>query len=152
MDQGHWKGIKVDPSKHIGFVYLIHHMPSGKSYIGRKQIWKAKANAKGCRSRVMDISSPKWNPACWVESDWRVYCGSSKNLLAHMAKHPKKEYTFRVLEVCVSKGELTYCEARAQWKYKVLEEKLPNGEYKFFNGQVGAIKFRPKLQMEETNA
>jgi len=144
-DQGHWSGLKVDPMKHFGFVYRIKHLPSGKKYIGRKQIWRSKQNVKGCRSRVMDISSAKWNEKCWTESDWRNYSGSSKKLLAHIKEHDKDEYTFEVLETCVSKGELSYCEARAQWDARVLEAKLPNGEYEYFNGNIQAIKFRPKL-------
>ena len=147
-DQGHWIGPEVDPERHFGFVYEITHIPSGKKYIGRKQIWKAKQRVSGCRSRVMDRSSAKGNPKCWEEAKWKDYCGSSKNLLSHMAEHDKSEYTFVILEVCVSKGELSYCEARAQWDARVLEDKLPDGTYRYWNGQIQAIKFRPKLQEE----
>lgn len=148
-NQGHWTGLEVNPDKHFGFIYRITHNPSGRRYIGRKQIWMAKQGVKGCRSRVMDRQSPKWNDKCWRESNWKVYTGSSKNLLKHISEHDVSEYTFEIIEICTSRGELTYCEARAQWDARVLEATLPDGSYEYFNGQIGACKFRPKLHKEE---
>ena len=63
-----------------------------------------------------------------------------------MKDNPDNEYRFEVLHTVESKGILSYLEAREQWDRRVLEQRLPNGERKYFNGQIGAIKFIPKFK------
>lgn len=145
-DQGHWTGVPVNPDTHFGFVYCITDNTTGHAYIGRKQIWRAKQGVQGCKSRVMDRGSDKWKTECWAEADWKYYSGSSKRWTQHLKDNPDNEYTFEVLHAVDAKGLLTYFEAREQWDRRVLETKLPNGERKYFNGQIGAIKFIPKFK------
>lgn len=146
INQGHWTGATVDPGKHIGFVYIIRDRTTGQAYVGRKQVWMSKSGVKGCKSRTPDRGSPKWKQCCWRESDWRVYSGSSKSLLAHFKLHPEHEYEYEVLRTCATKGRLSYEEAKEQWKHDVLDARLSDGSYKFFNGNIQAIKFRPKSE------
>ena len=63
-----------------------------------------------------------------------------------MKDHPDHEFKHEVLHVVPSKGLLSYLEAAEQWDRRVLETKLPNGERKYFNGQIGAIKFIPNFK------
>lgn len=144
IDQGHWTGKKVDPKRDFGFVYMIHDKRSGKKYIGRKQCWMAKPGVKGCKSKVADRGSPKWKECCWKESDWREYKGSSKSLKEWMKYHKHPDYEYIVLRTCRSRGVLTYCECMEQWDRRVLHKTMPNGELEFFNGQIGAVKYRPR--------
>ena len=144
IDQGHWIGKQVDPKTTFGFIYCISDLTSGKKYIGRKQVWMAKPGVKGCKSKVADRCSEKWKPCCWKESDWREYAGSSKSLKDWMKHNRHHEYEFRILRVCRSRGVLTYCEAMEQWDRRVLHKLMPNGELEYFNGQIGAVKYRPR--------
>jgi len=147
MSDHHWTGVKPDPEQFIGFVYIIEDRTTGKAYVGRKNYWLARSK-KGCKSRVNDKGSPKWKPECWKESDWHNYKGSSKALLKHLTEHPDHEYTFEILAQVKSKGRLSYEECKAQWDRDVLCARLDDGSYKYLNGNIQAIRFRPK---EEAN-
>ena len=51
---GHWDISLVgrfDPEEHLGFVYQITHIETGKSYIGCKHLWKFKK-----RKKVKEVS------------------------------------------------------------------------------------------------
>lgn len=149
INQGHWTGLTADPDNFFGFVYMIKDNTTGQAYIGRKVYWMSKQGVTGCRSKSQDRRSPKWKACCWKESDWRVYKGSSKNLKQHMKDHPSHDYEYIILKQYASRGTLTYGELKAMWDADVLTARLPNGDYKFFNMQIGAIKFRPKLIEDE---
>lgn len=82
-------------------------------------------------------------------SNWKEYCGSSKNLLTHMKSHPKCEYSFEILKQCRSRGVLSYCEVEEQWDRKVLTSELDSGDYEYFNKAIGAIRFRPKKNLTD---
>ena len=58
----HWKfNKKPEPHVHFGFVYQITNKKTNKSYIGCKQYYVTRNKKK-------------------VESNWRIYTGSSKYL------------------------------------------------------------------------
>lgn len=139
----HWIGVTPDPCGYFGFVYRIDVLETGQSYIGKRQYWSAKPKAVKCKSKVTDKQSSRWKPSCWIPADWQYYKGSSKLLAAFMKKNPQYTYTYTILCQCRSRGVLVYTETQLQWDFKVLEEKLPNGEFKFFNKAIGAIRFRP---------
>lgn len=146
MTRGHWtEGEVPDPDNYFGFIYKIDDVTAGKSYIGRKQYWKAKQGVKGCKSKVADRGSPRWKECCWLPSGWESYKGSSKNLKDWMKKYPNHEYRYTILKNCRSRGVLSYMECKYLWDNRVLETVDEDGDYIFFNMQIGAIKFRPKL-------
>jgi len=145
----HWTGITPDPLNNWGFIYIIRDVTTGQGYVGRKQYFFAKQGAKGCKSRVVDRSSPKWKCSCWIPSNWKTYKGSSKILDKHMATHPDHEYTFEIIHQCHSRGELSYWEVRYQWELLVLTARLPDGTRQYFNGNIGGIKFIPKAVMDK---
>lgn len=63
-----------------------------------------------------------------------------------MALHPEYTYRFTIIKQCRSRGTLVYSEAEEQWKANVLTEKLPNGDYKYFNKSIAAMRFRPQIE------
>jgi len=140
--RGHWVGRIPDPKKYFGFIYIITDKTSGRAYVGRKQYWSAKAGVKGCKSRVVDRASKRWKVSCWKPSDWKTYKGSSRALLDWMRDHPDHEYEYKIIKQCRAKGILTYSEVQEQWKRNVLGAKLPDGQWAYFNGNIGAIRFR----------
>lgn len=113
------------PDKSIGFVYLITHVPSGKQYIGRKLLTKAKRtqkNGKVKRSRV--------------ESDWKDYWSSSPELLALIEEEGKENFTREVLIFTQSKSEMNYIEECLQYHLGVLESE------DWFNSNIRAKIFK----------
>jgi hypothetical protein len=85
--------------KIIGFVYIITHIPTGKKYIGKKLLTRAKTkqvNGKKRRFRV--------------ESDWRDYWGSNQTLAEEVKQQGEQNYTREILHLCKTKSELSYLE------------------------------------------
>ena len=74
----HWKyKRKPDPTSHFGFVYIITNKKTSKCYIGCKQYFYTRKKKK-------------------VESNWKVYTGSSKHLNEDIKKHGKRNFKFEI--------------------------------------------------------
>jgi len=119
-DYGHWDISLVgefDPDKHLGFVYQITHIESGKSYIGCKHLWKFKK-----RKRVK-------------ASEWKNYCSSSNYLKPEIKEHGKDAFKFDMLMLCSNKRNLYYNEAKLQMQLGVLESD------DYYNANVGGLRF-----------
>jgi len=101
------------PEKVVGFVYLITNLTNDRKYIGKKlaQFKKTKPPLKGRKNKRRTK----------VESDWRTYYGSSDDLNEDVEKLGTENFKREILYYCYSKSELSYVEAREQFKYKVLE-------------------------------
>ena len=95
---------------HVGFVYNITNMTTGRSYIGKKLFTKAKTRqVKGKKKRTR------------VASDWMDYYGSNKELQADVEQLGIYNFKREILRLCKGKGECNYWEARYQFDYRVLE-------------------------------
>jgi len=106
----YYKGKEFNPKsldKWFGFVYCIT-CPDGKKYIGRKYFWSFK-KPKGKKRRKK------------VESDWRKYYGSHKELKEKVKRaRDKASYHREILRLCASKAETNYYEIFYQFKLEVL--------------------------------
>ncbi len=101
------------PEGTVGFVYLITNTTNNRKYIGKKlaQFKRTKPPLKGRKNKRRST----------VESDWREYYGSSDELNEDVEKLGTENFKREILYYCYSKSELSYVEAREQFKYKVLE-------------------------------
>ena len=99
------KKITNIPDDAIAFVYRITNMVTGKSYIGKKQLYSYR---KVKRKRTKR------------ESDWRVYFGSNKELLADILLYGTESFRRDILHFCSKKGEASYYEAKYQFEFDVL--------------------------------
>ena len=99
------KKITNIPDDAIAFVYRITNMVTGKSYIGKKQFYSYR---KVKRKRTKR------------ESDWRVYFGSNKQLLADITLYGAEQFRRDILHFCSKKGEASYYEAKYQFEFDVL--------------------------------
>lgn len=97
----------------------------------------------GCKTAVPDRSSPKWKQECWKESNWREYTGSSKDFNKFIKDEGINKFTFEILKQCTKKSHLHYAEVEALVMEGVLW-KMQDGEPKYFNRQIPAVKFRVK--------
>tara|TARA_R110002020_G_scaffold336482_1_gene551887 strand:- start:16689 stop:17300 length:612 start_codon:yes stop_codon:yes gene_type:complete len=117
---GHWDINLVgrfNPDEHLGFVYQITHLETGKSYIGCKHLWRFKK-----RKKVK-------------ASEWRYYCSSSNYLKPDIKKYGKRAFSFVILMLCPNKRDLYYNETKLQMELGVLESS------DYYNANVGGMRF-----------
>jgi hypothetical protein len=94
---------------YLGFVYIITNLTNNKKYIGKKLLKRTKTRqVKGKKKRSL------------VESDWKDYYGSNKDLLLDLGVITAPNFKREILRLCKTKGECTYYEAKAQFDADVL--------------------------------
>ena len=101
---------ELDLTKYVGFVYLITNTVDDKRYIGQKKLqFKRTKTVKGKKKRIL------------VDSDWKNYWGSNKNLLLDVEELGQDKFIRQILRLCKTKGEMNYYEAKYQFDCRVLE-------------------------------
>ena len=122
----HWKyHKKPDPNTHFGFVYKITNKKTKKSYIGCKQYFITRKGKK-------------------VESNWKVYTGSSKYLNEDIKNLGKRAFKFEIICECKNKRSLKYYECYYQVINHVLTATLEGTDKPaFYNNYVGGKFYRP---------
>lgn len=100
------------PEEYQGFVYLITELDTGKKYIGKKNFWRPKVLPKNSK-RNRRIRTR-------VESDWKKYFGSNKEVQALVESNGIENYKREILRLCQTKGEMSYYEAKLQFDNDVL--------------------------------
>ena len=120
------------PEGMYGFVYEIKVKPSYavpnemwyKTYVGKKTFTfrrKTKLSKKarvGTRKRI-EIKQ--------VDSNWKKYWGSSKELLGDIQLYGEENFERKILCFCRNKSELSYYELYWQIENRVLFENSYNG-------------------------
>jgi hypothetical protein len=135
MDLGHWSSDLILEGDCIpyGFIYKITCIPTGRKYIGKKQcksILKRRP-LKGKKNKRHEV----------IETDWRTYTSSSRELNEDIIKYGKNCFIFEIIELCESKFALAYCEAKIQFE----EEVLLRNDY--YNGIINLRVSKPKIYM-----
>ena len=100
------------PEEYQGFVYEIEELSTGKKYIGKKNFWRPKILPKNSK-RTRRVRTR-------VESDWKKYFGSSKEVQALVESNGIENYKREILRLCKTKGEMSYYEAKEQFINDVL--------------------------------
>lgn len=111
-----------DVSQSFGFVYKITNLETGKFYIGKKAFWHNKKK-KLTKKELAEQTGPGRKPTTKIEvvdSGWRDYWGSSKELLADIKSLGKDKFKRELLELCDNKKSLTYTEVYYQMVNHVL--------------------------------
>ena len=134
------KPVISPPIDAVGFVYLITNTINGKKYIGKKYL-KSHTTKKviGKKNRKHTIK----------ESNWRNYFGSNDKLLEDIELIGEDKFKREILTFYNSKKEITYAETELQFKYNVLNAKLPNGKPAYYNRNILG-KFFP-LKVKDVN-
>ena len=118
----------------MGFVYRIDHVPSNKSYVGKKFLVFTRKQKLG-KKELKLFEGQKGRPPKFKiiskESDWKTYWSSNKQLLELVKNEPKENFKRTILHFATSKKELTYFETKYQFLYEVLEK-----SNEFFNDNI----------------
>lgn len=97
------------PEGYYGFVYNITNILSNKQYIGKKFFYSQKQRqVKGKKKKYK------------AESDWKEYYGSNEELKNDVELHGKDNFTRTIIQLCKTKGECSYYEAKYQFQENVL--------------------------------
>jgi len=95
----------------LGFVYIITNNITNKKYIGKKLLkFSRKKSVKGKKNKKRVL----------IDSDWKTYYGSNKELAEDVVKYGEESFTREILKLCVTKGDCSYWEAKLQFENDVL--------------------------------
>lgn len=140
-----FKELQDFPKGSFGFVYRITHIPSGKMYIGRKNLMsitnvklgkketaliKEERKVKGMRGRV------PLRKKVVKESNWKDYYSSNKIIKALIKEGKEKDFKREIIYISMDKKLLTYYET----KHLFVEEVLENND-KYFNDNIGGTYY-----------
>ena len=115
-----YKGKEVEsiedmPEGVFGFVYEVHHITTGKKYIGKKQLISNRT--------LPPLKGERKKRKVSKESNWKDYYGSQAEMKQLVKESESlQEFDRRILRYCFTKKELTYRELEEQVLHKVLED------------------------------
>ena len=121
------------PENTYGFVYIITHTPTNRSYIGKKVLYHNKKTKLG-KKEIATQTGPGRKPTTKIvtkESDWKTYYGSEIEIKKLLAEGKHNEFERVILKLVDNKKLLTYFEVKHQFIYGVLEH--PND---WFNNNI----------------
>ena len=122
------------PENTFGFVYIVTHKPTNKSYIGKKVLYHTRKQKIGKRELQRLEKAVGRRPSYKLvvkESDWLKYYGSQKEKKKLLMEGKKDEFERLILKLAPNKKLLTYYETKYQMIYQVLEK--PD---EFFNDNI----------------
>ena len=104
----------------FGFVYEVLHKPSGKKYIGRKQLISVITKALG-KKELAEITDKRASKKKKVqkESDWKTYYGSHSEIKQLIKGGKQEEFERKILEFAFSPKHLTYLETKYLFSLEV---------------------------------
>ena len=128
-----WKNINGEtissisdfPDNTFGFVYRVIHIPTGKSYIGKKVLYfqrKVKLTQKDLKLYEGVVGRKPSYKLAIKESNWQDYWGSNKLLKEVMELEPIENFERCIIKTAPNKKLLTYYETKYQFIYQVLEK------------------------------
>jgi hypothetical protein len=112
------------PQDTYGFIYIVTHLPSGKSYIGKKSLFH-NVKKKLTKKQLAEQTGRGRKPTTEViqkESDWKTYYGSAKPILDLIKEDKQEEFTREILHLVPNKKLLTYYECKFLFMLGVIEQ------------------------------
>ena len=113
------------PPNTYGFVYKVKHIPSNKTYIGKKILYvtrKVKIGKKDLKQYEGVVGRRPSYKLAIKESDWKTYWGSNKELMELVKTEPEENWEKWIIKTCPTKKLLTYYETKYLFIYQTLEK------------------------------
>jgi len=110
-------------SDYYGFIYKITNLETGRFYIGKKSFIhnkKKKLTKKELALMPVTRGRAVTTKIEQVDSGWRNYWGSSKELLADLKTLGEDKFEREVIQLCKTKKQLTYFELHYQCSYNCI--------------------------------
>ena len=106
----------------FGFIYEITHVPTGRKYLGKKQLISVRKKALGKKelALVTDKRAKKYK-IVKTEGDWKSYYGSSLEIRTLIKEGKEFEFSREILMFVPSKKLLTYYENKFLFINEVIE-------------------------------
>jgi serine/threonine protein kinase len=122
--------LKHIPEGIFGFIYQVTHIPTGKKYIGKKQLlsYRTLPPLKGERKKRKVIK----------EGDWKTYYGSHPEV-KKLVKESKEDFHREILQFVTTRKQLTYYEL----VHLIRQDVLGNEDY--YNDNILGKFFRKDL-------
>lgn len=126
------------PENTFGFIYEITHIPSGKKYLGKKQLMSVTNKALG-KKELAALTDKRLSKKKQVikESDWKTYYGSQSEIKQLVKEGNKEDFKREILCFVPTKKLLTYYET----KYLFINETLENNN-QYINDNILGKFFR----------
>ena len=117
------KEISDMPLSTFGYIYEITHTPTGRKYLGKKQLISVQKKALGKKelALITDKRSSK-KKTITKESDWKTYYGSNPTIKQMLKDGKQNEFTREILMFVPTKKLLTYYEDKFLYVNEVLEK------------------------------
>ena len=130
------------PEGTFGFIYLITYIPTGRIYLGKKQLSSNRKAKLTKKEKSLTENKRKRFKRVIKETDWLTYWGSSDELKQDMEKLGKENFQREILCFCKSKMDLSYWEVHFQIKHEVLFRDSYNKNIlgKFYKGKINEIE------------
>ena len=117
------KEITDMPNSTFGFIYEVTHLPTGKKYLGKKQLMSITNKALGKKELAL-ITDKRLSKKKTVikESDWKTYYGSQSEIKQLTKEGNKEDFKREILCFVPTKKLLTYYETKYLFVNEVLEK------------------------------
>jgi len=126
------------PENTFGFIYEVTHLPTGKKYLGKKQLMSVTNKALGKKELAL-ITDKRLSKKKQVikESDWKIYYGSQSEIKQLIKDGNKEDFKREILMFVPNKKLLTYYED----KYLYINEVIEKGDT-YFNDNISGRFFK----------
>lgn len=110
------------PEGSFGFIYEVVHVPTGRKYLGKKQLISVQNKPLGKKELALltDKRASKKKKVI-KESDWKTYYGSNPEIKQLIKEQKQSEFTREILTFVPSKKLLTYYENKYLFINEVIE-------------------------------
>ena len=110
------------PEHSFGFIYEVTHLPTGRKYLGKKQLISVTNKVLGKKELALltDKRASKKKKVT-KESDWKTYYGSNPEIKQLIKEQKQSEFTREILTFVPSKKLLTYYENKYLFINEVIE-------------------------------
>lgn len=110
------------PEDIFGFIYEVTHTPTGRKYLGKKQLISVTKKPLG-KKELAELTDKRAKTYKIVnkESDWKTYYGSHSEIKALIKQGKQLEFTREILMFTANKKLHTYYENKFLFIKEVIE-------------------------------